>query len=101
MMFNFTMLTADAKTIVCSISGAAMDRLAGKTGFLPSERAALFSDLRDKIEKVASDIFDKDGASQVLIFSKHVEPLIKKIGPPARKQARIGKRKVAFAGADR
>jgi hypothetical protein len=73
MMFDFTMLTPDAKTVGCSISGSAMDRLIGRNGCMPNEREALFSELRGKIEEIASNIFDRENPSYVHIFAKHVE----------------------------
>jgi hypothetical protein len=73
MMFDFTMLTPDAKTVGCSISGSAMDRLIGRSGCMPNEREALFSEQRAKIEEIASDVFDRENSSYVYIFSKHVE----------------------------
>jgi hypothetical protein len=76
MMFDFTMLTPDAKTVGCSISSAAMDRLIGKSGCMPNEREALFSELRVKIEEIASSIYDLENPSHVYIFSKHVEVAI-------------------------
>jgi hypothetical protein len=77
MMFNFTMLTPDAKTVGCSISGSAMDRLIGRSGHLPNDPEALFSELRGKIEAIASRIFDQEDPTHVYIFSKHVELLIR------------------------
>ena len=76
MMFDFTMLTPDAKTVGCSISGSAMDRLIGRSGCLPDERGEQFSELRAKIEEIASDVFDRENPSHVYIFSKHVEVAI-------------------------
>jgi hypothetical protein len=73
MMFDFTMLTPNAMTIGCTISSSAMDRLIGKSGCLPTEREAHFSELRSKIEQIASDIYDLENPSHVHIFSKHVE----------------------------
>jgi hypothetical protein len=58
MMYDFTMLTPDAKTVGCSISGSAMDRLMGRSGWMPPEREAQFSALRTKIEEIASGIYD-------------------------------------------
>lgn len=80
MMFGFTMLTPDAKTIDCTISSSAMDRLIGKTGFMPNEREALFYSLRDKIEGMASKMFDSKNTSHIRIFSKHIENLTKNVG---------------------
>lgn len=76
MMFDFTMLTPNAVTIGCSISGSAMDRLVGKSGCPPTEREIQFSMLRSQIEEIASNIYDKENPSHVHIFSKHVEVLI-------------------------
>ena len=76
MMFDFTMLTPDAMTVGCSISGSAMDRLIGKSGCLPTERDALFLELRSKIEEIASGIYDLENPSHVYIFSKNVEVAI-------------------------
>lgn len=58
------------------ISGAAMDRLIGKTGCMPNEREAQFLALHSKIEEIASSIYDLDNPSHVYIFSKHVEVAI-------------------------
>jgi hypothetical protein len=85
MMFDFTMLTPDARAVGCSISGSAMDRLIGRSGCMPKERDALFSELRGEIEEIASGIFDRENPSHVYIFSKHVELLI-------RNEGRRGKR---------
>jgi hypothetical protein len=68
MMFDFTMLTPDAKTIGCSISSSAMDRLIGKSGCMPTERETQFSALRSKIEEIASGIYDLENPSHVYIF---------------------------------
>jgi hypothetical protein len=77
MMFDFTMLTPDAKTVGCSISGSAMDRLIGRIGWMPTERAAQFLELRSKIEEIASSIYDLENhPSHVYIFSKHVEVIL-------------------------
>jgi hypothetical protein len=73
MMFNFTMLTPDARTVGCSMSSSAMDRLIGRSGCPPNEREALFLELRGKIEEVASNVYDLEHPSHVYIFSKHVE----------------------------
>jgi hypothetical protein len=81
MMFDFTMFTPDAKTMDCSISSSAMDRLIGRSGHTPNEREALFFELRDKIEDIASNMFDRENTSHVRIFSKHVELLIRSEGP--------------------
>lgn len=76
MMFDFTMLTPNAMTVDCSISSSAMDRLIGKSGCLPTERDALFLELRSKIEEIASGIYDLENPGHVYIFSKSVEVAI-------------------------
>jgi hypothetical protein len=85
MTFEFTMLTPDAKTIGCSISSSAMDRLVGRSGSMPDEREALFCELRGKIEEIASNIFDHENPSHIYIFSKHVEPLLRSEDPRSKK----------------
>ena len=72
MMFQFTMLTPDAKSVACEISSVAMDAIAGVRGTLPTEREAQFLRLRDRIEKIASDIFDSDNLQPVQVFAKYV-----------------------------
>jgi hypothetical protein len=59
MTFRFTMLRPDGKIVGCGISSAAMDDLFGTKGASPEERCSPFEDLRDKIEQIASDIFDE------------------------------------------
>ena len=74
MAFQFTMLNKD-ETVECTISGAAMDELAGKKGTLPAEREVQFLLLRDAIERIASDNFDSEipvKGSVVRIFAKHL-----------------------------
>jgi len=69
------MLNKD-ETVECTISGAAMDELAGKKGTLPAEREAQFLLLRDAIERIASDNFDSETPATggvVRIFAKHVQ----------------------------
>ena len=59
MTFEFTMTDAKGKTFHCKISSTAMDELAGFKGTKPSEREAQFVKLRDKVERIASDLFEK------------------------------------------
>jgi|SRR5271165_1164506 len=73
MVFRFTMMASDARTIACEVSSKAMDFIARSRGTLPSERESQFSMLRDQIERVASAIFDREGSSVIRIFAKHVE----------------------------
>jgi Protein of unknown function (DUF1488) len=75
MTFKFAMMTADATTVACQISSAAMDLLAGEKGARPAEREAQFIRLREAIERIASDIFDDESAVRgpvVQIFAKHI-----------------------------
>ena len=60
MIFRFNMLTSDTKSVVCEISSVAMDAIAGVRGTSPTEREAQFLRLRDRIERIASDKFDRD-----------------------------------------
>jgi hypothetical protein len=73
MTFEFTMLTADAKIVGCGISSSAMDHLIGSKGALPQEREAQFSQLRDKVEQIVSDIFDQKAIYHIRIFTKDVD----------------------------
>jgi hypothetical protein len=72
MSLEFTMQTAKAKVVECSISSAALDHLAGQKGAVPAEREEQFRRFRDAIEGLASDLFD-DGTVPVRIFAKHVD----------------------------
>jgi uncharacterized protein DUF1488 len=56
--FRFTMLNAD-DTVECQISDAAMDELAGTRGTESMARQAQFLALRDAVEAIASDMFDR------------------------------------------
>jgi hypothetical protein len=74
MAFEFTMM-ADATTVVCQISSAALDQLADEKGARPSEREAQFVRLRDAIERIASEKFDNESGVRgpvVRIFAKHI-----------------------------
>ena len=74
MAFEFTMLNG-GETVECRISSAAMDDLAGCKGTLPAEREAQFLRLRERIEHIASTIFEEktvlEGA-MIRIFWKHI-----------------------------
>ncbi|WOH54051.1 DUF1488 family protein [Bradyrhizobium sp. sBnM-33] len=77
MAFRFTMLN-DADTVECQISDAAMDELGGVKGTESMARQAQFLSLRDTVESIASDIFDKGPCVKgqiVRIFTKHVQKL--------------------------
>jgi hypothetical protein len=75
MAYQFTMLN-NGETVECTISGTAMDRLSGnRRGTLPAEREAQFLLLRDAIERIASDNFDRNDpvkSGVVCIFAKHI-----------------------------
>jgi Protein of unknown function (DUF1488) len=75
MTFDFTMTDAKGKTVHCKISSTAMDELAGVKGTRPSDREAQFVKFRDKIERIASDLFDKDVSDPIgliCIFHHHI-----------------------------
>ena len=75
MSFSFTMMH-EANVVDCELSSAALDDLAGNKGVRPSEREAQFKLLRDAIERLASDVFDKRCMAEgeaIRIFSKHVQ----------------------------
>ena len=77
MAFEFTMIDmaqGEAKIVNCKISSTAMDQLAGIKGTMPSEREAQFVSLRDSVERIASDLFDKAVPKlvQIHIFHHHV-----------------------------
>ena len=75
MAFRFTMLN-DGRVVTCQISDAAMDELAGTQGTESRARQSQFLSLRDAIEQIAADLFDKtphvDG-QVVRIFVKHIQ----------------------------
>jgi hypothetical protein len=52
----------------CTISSAAMDQLGGSKKTMPSEREAQFLRLRDKIERLASDLFEKSPTKPVRLI---------------------------------
>jgi hypothetical protein len=82
MTFEFTMIhkaqaqaQAQANIVNCKISSTAMDQLAGTKGTMPSEREAQFLSLRDGIERIASDLFDKavpNPVRMIHIFHHHI-----------------------------
>jgi hypothetical protein len=73
MRFEFTMIDK-ANIVNCEISSTAMDQLAGAKGAKPSEREAQFLQLRDRIERIASDLFDEMPTSggQIRVFYHHI-----------------------------
>jgi hypothetical protein len=58
MMFEFAMMDDKAKVVDCEIGSTAMDELAGIRGTAPAEKEAQFLHLLDRIERIASDLFD-------------------------------------------
>ncbi|WP_246174276.1 hypothetical protein [Bradyrhizobium paxllaeri] len=68
----------DADTVECQISDAAMDILGGVKGTESMARQAQFLSLRDAVEGLASDLFDKGPCVRgqvVRIFTKHVQKM--------------------------
>ena len=73
--FRFTMLN-HGETVECQISDAAMDQLGGVKGTESIARQAQFLALRNAVEGIASEIFDKGPCVKgqiVRIFTKHVQ----------------------------
>lgn len=72
--FRFSMLNDD-KVVMCQISDAALDDLAGAKGTESSARMEQFLALREKIEQTASQLFDEKPVLRgavIRIFSKHL-----------------------------
>ena len=72
--FRFTMLNA-ADTVECQISDAALDELGGVKGTESIARQAQFLALRDAVEGIASDMFDRVPVIKgrvIRIFTKHI-----------------------------
>ena len=66
----------DGVAVECQISDAAMDELGGAKGTESMARQAQFLALRDAVERIASDVFDKGPCFKgqiVRIFTKHVQ----------------------------
>ncbi len=85
--FRFSMLNDD-QVVLCQISDAALDELAGTKGTEPIARMAQFLLLRETIEQTASRLFDERPVlrgSVVRIFSRHISP---KLGEAAHGQTR-------------
>jgi len=73
--FRFTMLNG-ADTVECQVSDAAMDELAGTRGTESMARQAQFLALRDAVEGIASDMFDRVPLVKgrvIRIFTKHIK----------------------------
>jgi len=68
----------DADTVECQISDAALDELGGVKGTESIARQAQFLALRDAVEGVASDMFDRVPVIKgrvIRIFTKHIQKL--------------------------
>ena len=68
----------EADTVECQISDAAMDDLAGTRGTESMARQAQFLALRDAIEGIASDMFDRVPVIKgrvIRIFTKDIQKL--------------------------
>jgi hypothetical protein len=75
MTFEFTMTDAKGNFVDCKISSTAMDQLVGVRGTMPSEREEQFLRLRDEIERIASDLFEKakpKPVRMIRIFHHHI-----------------------------
>jgi uncharacterized protein DUF1488 len=73
--FRFTMLNG-RDIVECQISDAAMDELGGTRGTESMARQAQFMALRDAVEGIASDMFDRMTVVKgrvIRIFTKHVQ----------------------------
>jgi hypothetical protein len=75
--FRFTMRN-DADMVECQISDAALDELGGVKGTESIARQAQFLALRDAVEGIASDMFDRVPVIKgrvIRIFTKHIRKL--------------------------
>jgi hypothetical protein len=66
----------EADPVECQISDAAMDELGGTRGTESMARQAQFLALRDAIEGIASDMFDRVPVVKgriIRIFNKHIQ----------------------------
>jgi hypothetical protein len=73
--FRFTMRN-DADTVECQISDAALDELGGVKGTESIARQAQFLALRDAVEGIASDMFDRVPVIKgrvIRIFTKDIQ----------------------------
>jgi hypothetical protein len=72
MTFEFTMMDK-TKIVDCAISSVAMDEMAKSKGTKPADRETQFLNLRELIERIASNLFDDQDAPRgtVRIFYHH------------------------------
>jgi len=90
--FRFTMLH-EADTVECQISDAAMDILGGVKGTESMARQAQFLSLRDAVEGLASELFDKGPCVRgqiVRIFTKHVQKMPPSLTDPIATGSELG-----------
>jgi|SRR5580693_9361791 len=84
--FRFSTLNDD-QVVVCQISDAALDELAGTES---TARMEQFLALRDKIEQTASQLFDEKPVLRgavIRIFSKHLAAKAHTVGEGASGQS--------------
>jgi len=82
--FRFTMLNA-ADPVECQISDAALDELGGVKGTESIARQAQFLALRDVVEGIASDMFDRVPVIKgrvIRIFNKDIQKLPSSLADP-------------------
>ena len=75
----------DGDTVECQISDAALDELEGVKGTESIARQAQFLALRDAVEGVASDMFDRMPVIKgrvIRIFTKHIQKLPSSLADP-------------------
>ena len=90
--FRFTMLNA-ADTVECQISDAALDELGGVKGTESIARQAQFLALRDAVEGIASDMFDRVPVIKgrvIRIFTKDIQKLPSSLADPIATGAERG-----------
>jgi hypothetical protein len=95
--FRFTMLN-DADTVECQISDAAMDELAGTRGTESMARQAQFLALRDAVEGIASDMFDRVPLVKgrvIRIFTKHIQKSPSSLADPIATSSELDTDKTA------
>jgi hypothetical protein len=82
--FRFTMLN-HGETVECQISDAAMDQLGGVKGTESIARQAQFLALRNAVEGIASDMFDRVPVIKgrvIRIFTKDIQKLPSSLADP-------------------
>jgi hypothetical protein len=72
MSFRFTMMSDDL-TVQCNISTSALKELCGNKNFTAGRCASVFLQFRERIEQVASEIFDSpERTLPIRVFAKHI-----------------------------